>query len=183
MKNKKIPLEPGFWTDDSITDPFELIDAFFDFHHHDGYKKVLQEMMTFTQKKEICRKEYPGQIFLLYTAFRSFLRSCYRLQFKGHQWKMKETEPVEAGSKLYLASLTVEEYQDPFAVFKNAFEEKSLEEYDFFLCETVHLALSPYIDPSGKDMMTPFFQFTKMLDAAQLLKERGIEKIITKDDR
>lgn len=96
---------------------------------------------------------------------------------------MKETEPPEAGAKLYLASLTIEEFQDPFSVFRNAFIEKSLDEYDFFLCETVHLALSPYIDPSGIDMMTPFFQFNKMLDAAQLLKERGIEKMITKDDR
>lgn len=86
MKNKKIPLEPGFWAVDSITDPFKLIDAFFDFHHQDRYKKVLEEMMVFTQKKEICRKEYPGKIFVLYSAFRSFLRSCYRLQFTGHQW-------------------------------------------------------------------------------------------------
>lgn len=176
MKKNKIPLETGFWTDDSITDPFELIDEFFDFEHHDGYKKVLQEMMVFTQKKEIFRKEYPGQLFVLYTAFRSFLRACYRLQFKGHQWKLKATEPVEAGCKLYLGSLTVEEFGDPFAVFKNAFAEKSLAEYDYFLCETVHLALSPYIDPSGKDMITLFFQFNKMLDAAQLLRERGIEK-------
>ena len=102
MKKKKIPLEPGFWTDEGITDPFELIDAFFDFEHHDGYKKVLQEMMAFTHKKEICRKEYPGQIFVLYSAFRSFLRACYRLQFKTHQWKVKADEAPQKYSKLCL---------------------------------------------------------------------------------
>lgn len=137
MKHKKISLEPGFWTDDRITHPFDLIDEFFDFEHLDGYKKVLKEMMVFTQKKEICRQEYPGHIFVLYTAFRSFLRACYRLQFKAHQWKVKEPEPVEAGCKLYLASLTVEEFQDPFAVFINAFMDKTLDEYDFFSAKQV----------------------------------------------
>lgn len=177
MKNKKIPLEPGFWTANCITSPFELIDAFFDYAHHNEYRKILSEMMSVMYKKEILRKEYPGQIFVFYTALRSFIRACYRLQFKTHQWKVKADETLQKYSKLCLGSLTEEEFQNPFTVFEKAFTEKSLEEYDFFLCEIVHLSLCPCPDVSDWDAMTPYTYITKMLDAAQLMRERGIEKI------
>ncbi|ACU06711.1 hypothetical protein FIC_00237 [Flavobacteriaceae bacterium 3519-10] len=177
MKNRKISLESGYWTADGITSPVELIDAFFDFAHLDSYRKVLSEMVSLMYKKEILRKEYPGQLFIFYLAFRSFLRACYRLQSKAHQWKVKADETPPEHSKLCLGSLTGEEYQNPFAVFEKAFTEKTLEEYDFFLCETVHLSLCPCPDASGEDMMTPYLNMTNMLDAAQLMRERGVEKI------
>ena len=80
-------------------------------------------------------------------------------------------------SIVHLASLSKEEYKNPFKVFQKAFEEKSLEQFESFLCEIVHLSLSPHAGESDYDSITPYVHLIKMLDARQLIMERGIEKI------
>ncbi len=77
----------------------------------------------------------------------------------------------------HLSSLTKEEYDNPFKVFQKAFELKSLEEFEMFLYQVLELSLSPYSIDSDSDLMTPYIYLIKMLDAAELLRERGVEKI------
>lgn len=76
-----------------------------------------------------------------------------------------------------MASLTKEEYANPFVVFQKAFAEKTPGEFEFFLCEIVHLSLSPYTEEYDFDLMTPYLHVIKMLDASQLLRERVVEKV------
>ncbi|WP_257621436.1 hypothetical protein [Chryseobacterium sp. NKUCC03_KSP] len=73
-----------------------------------------------------------------------------------------------------------EEYEDPFLVFQKAFECKTLEEYEFFLNEIVHVSLSPYKEQFDYDLITPHIYLVKMLDAAQVMSERGLKKIKNK---
>ncbi len=62
-------------------------------------------------------------------------------------------------------------------VLQNAFEARTLQQFEFFLCEITELSLSPYnVDPDS-DLMTPYIHLIKMLDAAEIMKERGIERI------
>ena len=88
---------------------------------------------------------------------------------------MKESADYE--SIFHLSSLTKEEYENPFIVFQNAFDEKTLEEFEFFLCEIIELSLSPGDGESDCDLTTPYIHLIKMLDAGQLMSERGVEKI------
>ena len=74
-------------------------------------------------------------------------------------------------------SLTKEEYDNPFIVFQKAFEEKTLKEFEFFLCLIVELSLSPYAEDPETDLTTPYIHLIKMLDAVELIRERGVEKI------
>jgi hypothetical protein len=73
--------------------------------------------------------------------------------------------------------LTKEEYANPFTVFQIAFAEKSLDEFEFFLCEIIHISLSPNVVEFDYDLITPYIHLIKMLDASQLLRESGLEKI------
>ncbi|WP_207915826.1 hypothetical protein [Flavobacterium caseinilyticum] len=73
--------------------------------------------------------------------------------------------------------LTKEEYENPFLVFKKAFAEKTIDEFEFFLFEVIHLSLSRCIEEFDYDLITPYIYLIKMLDATQLMRERGIEKI------
>ncbi|WP_066439957.1 hypothetical protein [Chryseobacterium sp. CCH4-E10] len=167
MKKDKISLEAYFWSAQETQNPFKLIDDFFGYSNLDESKRLLNEIVLHTYKKEIYKKDYPAQVFDFYKSMRSFLRACYCLQSKSKKWKIKNT-PNE-WFIIGQASLTSEEYQNPFTVFHKAFSEKTLEEFEFFLSEVVHFSLSPLITEYVYDLTTPYIHLIKMLDASQII--------------
>ncbi|MNG02339.1 hypothetical protein D3C84_853650 [compost metagenome] len=76
-----------------------------------------------------------------------------------------------------MASLTEQEYENPLTVFQKAFEENTIDKFEFFLFEIGHLSLSPFTEEFDYDLITPYIYLVKMLDASQLMRDRGIEKI------
>lgn len=175
MKKKKIHFETNFWAAYVIGNPFEVIDALFDYADLEYYKKGLAEAVMYCHKKEVYKKGYPGEVFLCYAALRSFLKACSELQHKARRWQVKQAPDAKSG--LHQASLTAEEYANPFRVFQGAFAEKSLEDFEFFLSEMTRLALSPYTLSFDTDLITPYIHLVKMLDACQLMRERGVERV------
>lgn len=123
----------------------------------------------YSRKAKVYDQKYPGRVFMMYMEFRSFVKACYVLQDKNRKWKVADVVPLK--SVLRQASLSLEEYKNPFLAFKNAFAAQSLIDYEFFLCEIAHLSLSPHTADCDTDLMTPYIHFIKMLDAAQLLRE------------
>ena len=175
MKNNKMFFETYFWSACEIENPFEVLDAFFDYAHLDQYKQSLAEAVLYINKQEVYKKEYPGQVFVIYTTLRSFLKVCFCLQFKAKKWQVKQVPDCK--SRLHQASLTKEEYANPFSVFQTAFSEQSLDKYEFFLCEITHISLSPTVVEFDYDFLTPYIYLVKMLDACAVLRETGVEKI------
>ncbi|MGC1631495.1 MAG: hypothetical protein WA749_05210, partial [Gelidibacter sp.] len=163
MKKNKISFETRFWAGFTTKNPFEAFDAIFDFAHLDYYKQNLSEILLHCYNGKVYKKEYPGRVFVFYTILRSFLKACFCLQYKGKKWKVKEVSDCK--SILHRASLTKEEYANPFTVFQTAFAEKSLDEFDFFLCEIIHISLSPNVVEFDYDLITPYIHLIKMLDA------------------
>ncbi|MNR07413.1 hypothetical protein D3C85_1235300 [compost metagenome] len=62
-------------------------------------------------------------------------------------------------------------------MLQNAFEERTLQQFEFFLFEITELSLSPYYGDSDSDLTTPYIHLIKMLDAGELMRERGVERI------
>lgn len=62
-------------------------------------------------------------------------------------------------------------------VFQKAFAEKTLEDFELFLYQMLELSLSPHAGDPYFDLTTPYIHFIRMLDAAELIRERGVEKI------
>jgi len=174
MKKKKMPFETKFWAGYEIKDPSELFDVFFDGDYVDAYKRKLGELMMYSRKAKVYDQKYPGRVFMMYTEFRSFVKACYVLQDKNRQWKVAEAVPLQ--SLLCQGTLSTEEYKDPFVVFKNAFAAQTLKEYDYFLCEMAHSSLSIHTDTCDTDLITPYICLIKMLDAAQLIRERKLPR-------
>lgn len=175
MKKNKMHFESKFWAAYEIGSHFEVMDAFFDYADLEYYKRRLDQAVLYIHSDELYEKDYPGEVFIFYTVVRSFLKACFCLQSKREKWKVKE--PSDCKSILHQASLTKEEYADPLIVFQKAFAYKTLDEFEFFLAEVVHVSLCSSIDELGCDLMTPYIHLVKMLDAAQLIRERGIEKV------
>ncbi|OMQ12936.1 hypothetical protein [[Flexibacter] sp. ATCC 35103] len=175
MKKNKISFDTGFWASFVTGNPFKAIDAFFDFADLDYYKQNLSEVVTYSYKTKVCKQENPSNVFILYTAINSFLKICYCLQYKSKKWKVKASLRCE--TVFHLSSLTREEYENPFMVFRKAFNKKTLEEFQLFLCLILELSLSPHAGDPHTDLTTPYIHLIKMLDAVALMKERGVEKI------
>jgi len=175
MKKNKMSFQTKFWAGFVAANPFEAFDAVFDFAHLDYYKQNLSEVVLHCYKRKVYKQENPCNVFVFYTAIGSFLKVCYCLKSKDKKWKVKESSRCE--TVFHLSSLTKEEYDNPFLVLQNAFEEKTLQEFEFFLSEIIEFSLSSYdVDPDS-DLTTPYIHLVKMLDAAQLMRERGVEKI------
>lgn len=175
MKKNKISFETRFWAGFVAGNPFEAFDAIFDFAHLDYYKKNLSEAVLHCYKRKVYQQETPCNVFVFYTAVCSFLKVCYCLKAKDKKWKVKESSRSE--TVFHLSSLTKEEFDNPFLVLQNAFEEKTLQEFEFFLSEITELSLSPYSGDPDSDLTTPYIHLIKMLDAAELIRERGVERI------
>ncbi|WP_163407194.1 hypothetical protein [Flavobacterium ajazii] len=179
MKKNKIFLETGFWTGYTAGNPFKAINAFFDFADLDYYKHNLSEAVMYCHKAKVYRQDNPFDIFVLYTAFSFFIKVCYCLQKKNKKWKVGASSRSE--TIFHLSSLTKEEYENPFMVFQKAFDEKTLEEFELFLYQIMELSLSPQAGDSYSDLTIPYIHLIKMLDAAELMRERGVEKISKKN--
>lgn len=175
MKKNKISYDTGFWAGFVAGNPFKAVDVFFDFADIDYYKQNLTEAVIYSYKRKVYKQENPSNVFILYTALNSFLKVCYCLQEKSKKWKV--TASLRSETIFHLSSLTKEEYENPFIVFQKAFNKKTLEEFELFLCQIVELSLSPCPGDPASDLTTPYIHLIKMLDAVELIRERGVEKI------
>jgi len=101
MKKNIKSFETKFWAGYEIKNLFEVMDAFFDFAHLDSYKEVLNETFLYIHKTEVCRTRYPGQVFVFHSAFRSFVKACFLLQYRSRKWKVNESDAYK--SKLDMA--------------------------------------------------------------------------------
>ncbi|MFH6969132.1 hypothetical protein [Flavobacterium sp. FlaQc-28] len=179
MKKNKISFNTRFWAGFTAGNPFEAFDAVFDFAHLDYYKQNLSEVVLYCHKRKVYKQNDPSNVFVFYSAICSFVKICHSLKGKSRKWKVKESTRLE--DVFHLSSLTKEEFDNPFLVLQKAFEEKTLEQFESFLFEIVELSLSRYACDPDSDLMTPYIHLTKMLDAGELMKERGIERICKSD--
>ncbi|TPG45335.1 hypothetical protein [Flavobacterium pectinovorum] len=175
MKKSKISFETSFWAGFVAGNPFKAINAFFAFADLDYYKQNLTEAVIYSYKTKVYNQENPSNVFVFYTAVNSFLKVCYCLQQKSKKWKVKDS--LRSETVFPFSSLTKQEYDNPFMVFQKAFAEKTLEEFESFLSLIVELSLSPFAGDPESDLTTPYIHLIKMLDAVELIKERGVEKI------
>jgi len=175
MKKNKISFETSFWAGYAGGNPFKAMNAFFDFAHLDYYKQNLSQAVLYCYKKEIYKQGNPSDAFVLYSTVSSFLKICYCLKEKSKKWKVGTSSRSE--TVFCLSSLTKEEYENPFMVFQKAFEEKTLEEFELFLRQILEFSLSPHATDPDPDLTTPYIHLIKMLDAVELMRERGVEKI------
>lgn len=175
MKKNKPSFETSVWAGYAAGNPFKAIDAFFDFADLGYYKQNLSEAILYSYKKKVYKQDDPSDVFVLYIAFSFFFKVCYCLKEKSKKWKV--TASLRSEKSFNISSLTKEEYENPFMVFQKAFEERTLDEFDFFLSQILEHSLSPHSEDPESDVTTPYIHLIKMLDAVAIMRERGVEKI------
>jgi hypothetical protein len=172
MKKKKTDFESRFWSGSRKHSAVGLLEVFFQFNNLAEVKEMLNTMMHHSaQKKTQIRKE-PAEVFQLYLSLRSLVRASFLISKKAKKAEFKVSSEINL-SKTMTGSLSEQEYREPLRVFRSAFEICSLRDFDEFLSAVVYFSLGNSGCETGKEIIIPYLQLTKMLDAAWLIVERA----------
>lgn len=148
----------------------QLMETFFQLNDLAATKELLNTIMNYAVKRNSWIKEDPSVIYHFHQAMRSFMRAGYFIMLK--EKKLAVNTQWEDVSPLVLGLLTEKEYQNPMLVFKKAFREYSIKEFDYFISGMVYFSLGIYDNLPERNMISPYIHLTKMLDAAYLIIER-----------
>lgn len=171
MKKKKPDFDAAFWAGRTGSDPLQLFDAFFSTYPLNEAKEHLSSMMRYAVKRKVLSEKDPSVVFHFYLSLRSFIRAADHLSRTSGKYLLNP--PKEHPSQLKQGSLSEAEYADPFLVFRRAFADHRLAAFDHFITGIAYFSLGPFGDYPEGNAITPFLHLQKMLDAAQIILERG----------
>lgn len=171
MKKKKPDFDASFWAGTAGSSPLQLFGLFFSKNTLSEAKEQLSSMMTHAAKRKVLSEKDPSVVFQFYLSLRSFIRAAHHLSKTSGKYTLNH--PPEHLSQMMQGALSDEEYADPFLVFRRAFEDCRLSAFDHFITGIACFSLSPYGDYPDGNRIEPFLHLQKMLDAAQVILERG----------
>lgn len=148
----------------------QQMETFFQLNDLATSKELLNIIMSYALKRNSWIKEEPSVIYHFHQAMRSFIRAGYFIMLK--EKKLVVNTQLEDCSPLVLGLLSEKEYQNPLLVFKKAFKEYSVKEFDYFMSGMVYFSLGIYDHLPERNMINPYIHLIKMLDAAYLITER-----------
>ncbi|WP_261512657.1 hypothetical protein [Chryseobacterium paludis] len=131
MKKNITDFETRFWTEHKKHSGLQLMETYFKFNELAVSKERLNSIMNYAVKRDSWIKEDSSVIFHFYQSMRSFVRAGYLIMLKEKKWKVNTQ--LEDTSPLLLGLLSEKEYQNPLLVFKKAFKEYSITEFDYFM--------------------------------------------------
>ncbi len=152
----------------------QLMETFFQFNELDVSKQMLSNIMNYAVKRNSWIHEDPAEIFRFHQSMRSFIRAGYLIMLKDRKWLVDTGK--EKVSPWVLGLLSEKEYRNPLLVFKKAFREYTLKEFDYFMSGIVYFSMGVYENLPERNIVMPYIHTVKMLDAAHLIIQRRREK-------
>lgn len=170
MKKTRTYFQSRIGADTKKQSGLKLMETFFLFNDLAESKERLHTIMNYAVKRNCGIKGDPSDIFQFQESMQSFLRAGYLITLKKKKW----ATPIQLKNRspLLLGLLTEKEYQNPLLVFKKAFQEYSLKEFDYFMSGMIYLSLDTYDHVPERNIVCPYIHLIKMLDAAHLIMER-----------
>ncbi|MGG5210884.1 hypothetical protein ACQWU4_18340 [Chryseobacterium sp. MIQD13] len=148
----------------------QLMENYFKLNDLTASKELLNDIISYAVKRNSWIKEHPSVLLHFKQAMQSFIRAGYLIALQ--EKKRATTIQLEEVSPLVLGLLSEKEYQNPLLVFKKAFKEYTIKEFDYFMSGMVYFSLGIYDHLPERNMISPYIHLTKMLDAAYLIIER-----------
>ncbi|SHG51409.1 hypothetical protein [Chryseobacterium vrystaatense] len=153
----------------------QLMETFFQTNNLAASKERLNSIMNYAVKRNTWIKEDPCGIIQFRQSIQSFVRAGYLITL--NKKKRTRNTPLENSSPLLLGLLSEKEYQNPLLVFKKAFQEYSIQEFDYFMSGIIYFSLGAYDHVPERNIVSPYIHLIKMLDAAHLIIERREKNI------
>ncbi|MFN1217595.1 hypothetical protein ACKW6Q_11555 [Chryseobacterium kwangjuense] len=152
----------------------QLMENFFQFNELEVSKERLSNIMNYAVKRNSWINEDPAVIFQFHQSMRSLIRAGYLMMLNERKW-IVDSQP-EKISPCVLGLLSEKEYRNPMLVFKKAFREYTIKEFDYFMSGIVYFSMGVYENLPEKNIVMPYIHTVKMLDAAHLILQRRREK-------
>lgn len=172
MKKIKTDFAPRFWVDKKHSG-LQLMETFFQFNELDVSKERLSNIMNYAVKRNSWINEDPAVIFQFHQSMRSLIRAGYLIMLKERTWTVDTRS--ENISPWVLGLLSEKEYRNPLLVFKKAFREYSINEFDYFMSGIVYFSMGVYENLPERNIVMPYIHTVKMLDASHLILQRRKE--------
>ncbi|WP_142016335.1 hypothetical protein [Chryseobacterium aquifrigidense] len=171
MKNKKAAVRS--------VKKIRFIETFFQTNDLITAKQMLSSIMQYAVNGKDWLKKDPSVILQFHQSLCIFIREGYMISKKTKKWKVNL--PSDTNFPMMKGSLSDEEYENPLLVFKRAFKKYSIKEFEYFISGIVYFSQKIYRHGPESNLVRPYIHLTKMLDAAYLILERGVQKkVITK---
>ncbi|SHH05062.1 hypothetical protein [Chryseobacterium vrystaatense] len=170
MKKNITDFQCPYWAVGKKPSGLQLMEKFFQSNDLAASKERLNSIMNYAVKRNIRIKQDPSAIFLFRQSMQSLVRAGYLITLKKK--KRIANTPLLNNSALLPGLLSEKEFHNPLLVFKNAFKEYSIEEFDYFMSGMIYFSLGIYDHVPERNMVSPYIHLTKMLDAAHLILER-----------
>lgn len=148
----------------------QQMETFFQLNDLAVSKELLNSIMSYALKRNSWIKEDASVIYHFHQAIRSFVRAGYFIMLQ--EKKLVLNTQLEDVSPLALGLFSEKEYHNPLLVFKKAFKEYSIKEFDYFISGMVYFSMGIYDKLPERNMINPYIHLIKMLDAAYLIIER-----------
>ena len=188
MKQDNEYLETSLWFKEEIVDPYQTLAEFFMANDIADYRKVNKSMLLAASSNKIYRRTSPGDLLLHF----ELLESAINAAFVINQERKKSPiiiQPSDIFNKnLYCGwysyltewdyfprTLSLKEYINPYLVFKSFFKYQTLSEWKDDLRNILEYALakdSMYEGSIKMDVLSAYFQLTKLMEAAHLIDVR-----------
>jgi hypothetical protein len=173
MKKSRTKFDTRFRADKKHSG-LQLMETFFQFNELDVSKERLSNIMNYAVKRNSWINEDPAVIFQFHQSMRSLIRAGYLIMLKEKKWTVDTQQ--EKISPWVLGLLSEKEYRNPLLVFKKAFREYSVKEFDYFMSRIVYFSMGVYENLPERNIVMPYIHTVKMLDAAHLILQRRREK-------
>lgn len=120
---------------------------------------MLSSMMQYAVTGKDWLKKDPSVILQFHQSLWVFMREGYLISKKAKKWKLNAAPDI--GSPLMKGSLSDKEYENPVLVFKRAFEEYSIQEYDYFISGIVYFSQQMYRYGPESNLVGPYIHLKK----------------------
>ncbi|MDR6525426.1 hypothetical protein J2787_000796 [Chryseobacterium rhizosphaerae] len=151
-----------------------FIETFFQTHDLVTAKQMLSSIMQYAVNGKDWLKKDSSVILQFHESLNLFIREGYMISKKANKWQVNAAPYIS--SPMMKGYMSDKEYENPTLVFKRAFKEYSIQEYDYFISGIVYFSQQMYRNGPESNLVRPYIHLLKMLDAAYLMLEGGVQK-------
>ena len=130
---------------------------------------MLSSMMQYAVNGKDFLKKDSSIILQFHQSLCIFIREGYMISKKTKKWQVNAAP--DFSSPMMKGALSDKEYENPLLVFKRAFKEYSIKEFEYFISGIVYFSQQIYRYGPESNLVKPYIHLIKMLDAAYLIKE------------
>lgn len=176
MKKEKLSLRAESWCNRKIKNPYELIQAIFEFQSLTNFKTNFNQLLKYAFDKKFEIYTSPMESLEIFNMLKSLIRTSFKILKNIDKYeRIRETNDVLHSKYLvYASGLTYEQYLNPYLIFKEVFKEQTLSQIEFDIQDIMEHALGNASSCPSEDICISFININRLLDACWLIFNREI---------